>query len=859
MTWLPLVLSLLAQEPAPLSGTAVDREGRPVAGVEILLAPSRASDGTVPILGRVTTDAQGRYELPAPAADRGPTRRMAPFLAAYRPGSGLVVSITLLKAKEPGGFKLAFNPAGRRTITLRGDDGRPIAGARLAPLKVRPRPANYFLDVLPHELTDRMQATTGVDGRAELTCLEPTTELFAVLATIPGLGTHALSLAEEQCRSEAVTLDLKAAGRLAGRVVRRDGRPAAGAEVAVWSLSGHPSQLMPVRFEAGPIRTAEDGTFRTPPVLLSGVKYRALVRAEGSRPVLTEWVTPAGHRDGTASLADVVLMPPRSISGRVADRRGQPVAGADVVAGGSGVSTATDDRGAFRLDGLPPGPAMLVVRRDGFRIDGRLVGEAEGPVEVTLARFDEPAASAMTTLPSPIPVEERRRLARRVLDPFLTRVLAKGKDSPKSWALRSLMVFDPAAALDALEKTPFEKTEYYQSFLRSELAWAMMRDDPDEAAAVAEGIPQAFRRAQTLVGIAASLPDESRARKRAIVDRVLLAARAEPEPKWKVWQIGEAAELMLDLGETERARAIFAEGRPIAARLGADEEALVGYFASRFGRVDLPAALSLLGGLDRAADHVLAIGNLAARIAASDPPGAERLIGRIRGLPDSFGATLRTCQEMARADLPRALRIAREQERGWLRVGSLVFAAYGLPSAQKAAARDVVREALAELDRGGPVAVMPDSAAFMPLAESIDPALVPEFFWRAVADLAPSDDPSQEYGRGDVLGEALLLARYDRRISAALYEPAHRASAAKGASSGQMTPSEVTLLGAIDPLRAIEAVEAMPEPPDLETKGANWSRIILSEQLGRDETISWDRIWGTFSGLGGVLGRRDVL
>jgi hypothetical protein len=49
----------------------------------------------------------------------------------------------------------------------------------------------------------------------------------------------------------------------------------------------------------------------------------------------------------------------------------------------------------------------------------------------------------------------------------------------------------------------------------------------------------------------------------------------------------------------------------------------------------------------------------------------------------------------------------------------------------------------------------------------------------------------------------------------------------------------------------------MPEPSSLVT-GANWSRIILSDQLGCDDKSLWSRIWGTFSGLGGVLGRRDV-
>ncbi len=424
------------------------------------------------------------------------------------------------------------------------------------------------------------------------------------------------------------------------------------------------------------------------------------------------------------------------------------------------------------------------------------------------------------------------------------------------------MAFDPAATLEALERTTFRNMEhYYQSFLRRELARTMAREDPEEAAAVAESIPDAFRRAEALVDVCVEMPDDQRTRKRQLIDQVLLSARAEPVPKWRVWQLGEAAELLLDVGETDRARAIFAEGRPIAERLGPDAIGIVGYFASRLGRVDLPAALALLGGVDQAESHVVAIGNLAARIAAINPAEAERLVRKIRGLRESFGVTLRTCQNMARADLPRARRIAMDLERSGFRAGALIFTAYGLPASEGQAARDVIRQALAELDRASDPLDWSRSyiSGYLPLVEAIDPALVPELFWRAVGNLAIADDPRVEYGRDDVLHQALLLARYDRQIASALFEPAARASAARGTDAGQMVPNELLLLAVIDPRRAVAAVEAMPEPANLDTRGVNWSRIILSDHLGRDDEKLWSHIWGTFSGLAGVLGRRDVL
>src|SRR4051794_5717167 len=95
------MLLLLAQVRAPLSAMAVDDRGRPVVGVEIVLAWDQAIDGTVPILAQATTDAGGRYAIAAPALGRRSSRHAAPYLAAYRAGSGLVVTATYLKPADP--------------------------------------------------------------------------------------------------------------------------------------------------------------------------------------------------------------------------------------------------------------------------------------------------------------------------------------------------------------------------------------------------------------------------------------------------------------------------------------------------------------------------------------------------------------------------------------------------------------------------------------------------------------------------------------------------------------------------------------------------------------------------------------
>lgn len=857
MSFLPIIALLLAQEPASLAGTVVDRDGRPVAGLEIVLTWDLKPDGTVPILGRATTDAQGRYALAVPRLDWPPLRSSPPALVAYRKGEALLAAIAIPHRAGSVETHLTVDRPGRRTFTLRDRDGRPIEGARIAPRTVLPAQPGDPLVTLPDDLMESLRATSGADGRATLDCLAPTTRLLDVNVTIPGVGSFAVNLPPGPAGSQAVTLDLKPAGAISGRVLGPNGKPLDGAQIQLWSLRAGVPLVRPVHFESGTLRTGPDGTFRTPQAVLAGSRYRVLARARGIMPALTDWVAPMGKEDAATTLPDIRLSSPRSITGRVVDRRHNPVAGAEVVAGGENISAKTDEQGRYQLDGLAPGRTLLVVRRDGFRINGKLLGPDESSAGVVLARFDE-LSKPMHTLGSPLPLDERRKLARRVLDPFLVKVLKDGRDAAKDWALRSLLVSDPGAALEALERTTFQQAQHYQSSVRGDLAAALARSDLEEAAAVAESVPMPARRAAALVAVCSRVPDSDRARKRQLADRALLAVRAEPDPKLKVWQIGGVAELLLDLGETDRAKAVFAEGLPIAKQLGPDAAMFVGYFASSLARVDLPAALALLGGEAQALDRADEFGEVAERIAASNPAEAERLIGKIQSERRSMGAILRACRDMAKADPPRARRIASNQETAGLRAGALVATAYGLAAKDQTTARELIRRAIAELDQP------PDPSdrdrqyfsAFMPAVEAIDPTLVPELFWREVASLPDARDPRVPEAM-DAPRAALLLARYDREAARAVYDPAAHVAARSGPASESMTPLELWLLAVLDANQAAALVEAMPEPKDLDTRGANWLRIILADQLGRDDDIFWDRIRSVSSGLGRAIDRSD--
>ncbi|MBL9018963.1 MAG: carboxypeptidase regulatory-like domain-containing protein [Myxococcales bacterium] len=192
----------------------------------------------------------------------------------------------------------------------------------------------------------------------------------------------------------AVKLVLAGDGAVTGKVVFADGKPAM---LFVASLGGW-----------GSARTVstKDGSFELRD--LPPREYRITIRgagfAERSLPAIT--VAPGK----TADLGTITVHAGRSISGRVVDARGTPVAGATVLAGStlwgtgskasapsgmggppgaSGIKEATtDERGEFVITGVGRGPRHLVAEHDTL---GR-------SVPITLPTTDRSATDVQVTL-----------------------------------------------------------------------------------------------------------------------------------------------------------------------------------------------------------------------------------------------------------------------------------------------------------------------------------------------------------------------------------------------------------------------------------------------------------------------------
>lgn len=147
---------------------------------------------------------------------------------------------------------------------------------------------------------------------------------------------------------------------LLGQVRAPDGRPIAGATVAVADLR---------------TSTDADGAFRLPD-LEPGV-HEVRVTAPGRRA----WAGEVTVGEGV-SLTSVTLEPlGGAIRGRVLGPDGAPIAGATLTAGGQSARSAAD--GAFALEGVAPGPTEVAVSADGYEAAPRTVEVSEGS-EVTL-------------------------------------------------------------------------------------------------------------------------------------------------------------------------------------------------------------------------------------------------------------------------------------------------------------------------------------------------------------------------------------------------------------------------------------------------------------------------------------------
>ena len=96
--------------------------------------------------------------------------------------------------------------------------------------------------------------------------------------------------------------------------------------------------------------------------------------------------------------------------------------------------------------------------------------------------------------------------------------------------------------------------------------------------------------------------------------------------------LGQVADALLELGETDRATKILREGEKDAR--GLPDAGLAGFmrgaFAEELAQIDLDAALALTKDLKDPTDSDRHHGNIAHELAGKDPAAAERVLAMVR-------------------------------------------------------------------------------------------------------------------------------------------------------------------------------------------------------------------------------------
>ncbi|MGP0062323.1 MAG: carboxypeptidase regulatory-like domain-containing protein [Isosphaeraceae bacterium] len=826
-----------AQPARTTTGEVVDDQGKAVADAQVVLyAPPLVSGKEDTAEAQTRTDAKGQFDLKIP-----PFRRIGVngvnFLA-YRPG--LAIS-----AKEyfRRPHRLVLEKPEPRPVRVEGPEGRPIAGVRIAPLIVYV--FNKSSAVIPETLAAPLAVVTGSDGRATLNYLAARDQLVAVRVSADSIGTQDFLLVDRPGRGSVepvIAIKLRKTSRLAGRIVDGAGEPVADQVVEVWSRGGGNS-LRPnsVELRGGPLRTSADGRFQTPDNLLVGSTYRIVVRASGKVPILSDWIT---IDESSRTLLPMKLLSLRTVDGRVVDRQGKPVANAEVFQTGDGpeeTATRTDVDGRFSLGGFRQGPVFLFVRGDGFRFQGRLIRESESEATVDLTRTTERPSREMKMLPEPIPLEESRAMARRLVEPLWKVAVEKGDDAAKSRVLEALVNADPAEVLDRLESAKFvQKERAFQ--IQSKIVAALAGTDPEEAAAVAESIADPAWRTTALIELIDALPEGSQPRKLALLDRAAIQARTIRDSAERLDRIGGVAERLYELGEVERARALFAEGLRIANQLADKTDSHRGNFAAALALVDLPTALAIAKEFEvkRTAGGIRA--GIALRVMERDPAEAERLWKDLRG--GRLGLLETLCWKMARVDPGRARRIITGFP--WLtqRPEMLFFLALGAQARDPSASRQAFEEGLRAIDRL--MQEQPERFQFfayilLPVVERIDPALLPEIFWRVVA-ARPSFGNPRTSSPNSPNYSIQHLFWYDREVAAALFEPTRERMEHIEDRELATWDTEFRAWSLFDPRAAVARLEKVPVVSETGAR-ANSARTGVARSLGEPYELRWRRYW----------------
>ena len=344
-------VDLVLTRGAVVRGTVQDTTGKPVAGADV----SVVVRGFVPWRARrqAFTDDAGTFAI------GGLAQRSFDVVAWHDTGASAIVPVDLAATKD-GEVTLVLDATGAIAGTVIDKRGHPIGDAQVIAL---PEWSGGRADRTAWDVRGVQETVTDQGGAFRFAGLPDGS--YRVRAARPGASEAALWLSDGVVTKPdggAIEIVVPAEGRAVGKVQLPDGKP----PLAFSAALGGTNPLAFATKDGSFILPAAAGTY---PLTISG-------------PGFVTTSKPATIEEGKdTDLGTITVNQGRSISGRVLDEHGAPVAKATVVAGalltGGGAElymksdsiaakdTETDENGHFVLAGFPPGSLTAVAGKKG--------------------------------------------------------------------------------------------------------------------------------------------------------------------------------------------------------------------------------------------------------------------------------------------------------------------------------------------------------------------------------------------------------------------------------------------------------------------------------------------------------------
>ncbi|MFT3880305.1 MAG: hypothetical protein QM703_11665 [Gemmatales bacterium] len=747
-----------------VEGVIQDQAGKPLPGIK-LITGLRYIQSTA----QLTTDANGRFRcqaVPGECQFYGATGEAVPYLNAR--------DLFQFKTTIPVDVKTYTMPVMKlptwTTVEgqLLGEDRKPRQGN----VTVRwLAPAAQLMQLKFQNIA------TDAQGRFQIKHLDPRHPI-TVKASAGELATEAPVTVASGELSKPLEVVVKPVRRTAGNgVVRSNDKPLADATIKLWwkpppsalhyeppprlnaPAVGQPIPIEDMQMRTGTlpvlpvelpgvIKTDAQGEYQLPAILDADGSYQVEASKPGYISMKSTWVNVTNP--GMMPLPPLELAQRRLLAGQVVDNTGKPVSKVELIyhdATGK-VRLRTDAAGNFKTDQAVSNEGYLIAIAPGYRTNGAFIKNSSQPMRLTLTSLSEKPTVPMPTLAPVLPLVERKKLFQELFAPVIARAKKEKNDNAKYAPFTRLVQQDPAQALEAITNHPFT-TGWMQDYLKANIAKKLARESLEEARTIADSITEANTRSGAYLDFAQQLPADKLALKKDLLAQSLIHARAEPDPSHRLLYTAKVATQLQAIGETEQATRILREAQVAAEQLPTSGWGAYarGSFAEDLSNLDLTAAEKLCDAIEDAREKTRHLGNLAHLQAGKQPDQAERLL--LKGAPPEnnefeYGRyAMRLCYRMAPVDLPRAIAIAeRMKTMHHQKAEAFAQMARVLAATQPKEAEQLLRRAFAVLkeharDAESDFTNIVDSAtvaaSFLPVAEMIDPCLVPEFFWETLA------------------------------------------------------------------------------------------------------------------------------